>query len=56
MAFDPWPLSIFYKKTRQKKEKNENSEPRYLLVYRMRILKFGKSFAGDGKISATIGK
>lgn len=54
MAFGPWSLSILYAKIRKKK-KEKNSEPRYLLVYRMRNLKFGKNFAGDGKISASIG-
>ena len=40
---------------KKQERKNENSESRYLLVFRMRILNFGKNFAGEGKISASIG-
>lgn len=56
MAFGPWPLSIFYTKIRKKKKnKIKQFGTRYLLVYKMPILKFGKNFAGDGKIAASIG-
>jgi hypothetical protein len=59
MTFGPWPLSIFYTKIRKKKnyflhedkkeeEKIKQFGARYLLVYRVRNLKFGKNFAEDG--------
>jgi hypothetical protein len=39
----------------KKEEKIKQSGAQYLLVYRMRNLKFGKNFAEDRKISASVG-